>query len=112
MSKVFALNLRNYRLLAHMTQGELAEAAGITRASVNNYELGRSEPPFEVLCKFAEVLGVELSNLVTEHEIVGENHRKWLLSDEEAAIIQAYREADPIYQGVALTILREHKKNG
>lgn len=112
MSKTFANNLRNYRLLMHMTQTDLGNAVDSNRGTINNYEQGRSEPSFEMLCKMADVLGVSIVDLVTEHETFPDFVRRYQLTDEEAALIDAYREADPIYQGVALTILREHKKNG
>jgi hypothetical protein len=33
-----------------------------------------------------------------------------LVTDDEAGLLQAYREADPIYQNVALDILRSHRR--
>lgn len=43
-----------------MTQFELAEALGITRASVSNYELGRRTPHLSELKRIAEYFGVGL----------------------------------------------------
>ena len=43
-----------------MTQFELAEALGITRASVSNYELGRRAPHISELKRIAEYFGVGL----------------------------------------------------
>ena len=111
MSKTFAENLRNYRLLNHMTQMDLAYASETTRSNINNYESGRSEPSFELLCRFANVLGVEITDLVEEHEGYPDMMRRTLVADEEAALLQAYRAADPVYQRVALDILRAHRRS-
>lgn len=112
MSKIFAKNLKTFRVLAGMTQTDLAYIVGSTRSNINNYEHDHGEPSFEMLCKMADVLGISIVDLVTEHETFPDFVRRYQLTDEESALIDAYREADPIYQGVALTILREHKKNG
>lgn len=110
MSIKFAKNLRAYRALAHMTQTDLAKAVGITRSVVNNYELGRSEPSFENLCRMADALGVEISDLVEGEEQIPDYIRRIQVTDEESALIQAYRKADPVYRGVALEILKNHRK--
>ena len=110
MKKVFGSNLRAYRTAAGMTQLEFAKAVGITRSAVNNYELRGTEPTFELLCRMASVLGVEITDLITERSVIPNYVQRALVTDDEAAILQAYREAEPIYQGVALEILRQHRK--
>lgn len=110
MSENFAKNLRVYRELAHMTQTDLAHAAGTTRSTVNNYERGRADPSIELLCRFADVLGVDILTLVSETEEYPDMMRKVLVTDEEAALIDAYRKAYPTYQVVAMDILKQHPK--
>ena len=112
MSKVFADNLKTYRILADMTQTDLANAIGITRSAVNNYESAKSEPSFEVLCKFASKLGVSIMDLVEEHDPVPDFTRRIQVSDQEAFLLDIYRKADPTYQSVAVDILRAHPKGG
>ncbi len=112
MSRTFAKNLRAYRTMAHMTQADLAKAAETTRSAVNNYELAKSEPSFEVLCKFSTVLGVSFDDLINEHEYYQEFIRRVQVTDEEWAVLNAYRAADPVYRVIALDILRAHKKGG
>lgn len=109
MSQIFAKNLRAYRMMSRMTQQDLASAAGVTRSAINNYEAGKSEPSFEALCHLADILGVSLTELVTQHEIP-DYARRELVTDDESAVLQAYREADPVYQSVALDILRSHRR--
>lgn len=109
MSKMFAENLRTYRQMANLTQEDLARSVSITRNAVANYESGRSEPNFEILCKFAEILGVDIMDLLSEGT-VPDYMRRVQVTDEEWALLQAYREADPIYQTVAMDVLRSHKR--
>lgn len=109
MSKVFGDNLRTYRTLARMTQTDLANAAGITRSAVNNYEAAKSEPNFETLCRFADILGVGITELVTEHS-VPDYVRRVQVTDAEAFLLDIYRNAESTYQGVAVDILRAHQK--
>ena len=112
MGKFFGKNLKSFRTSAGMTQTELAKALGITRSSVNNYESRNTEPTFEILCKMASVLGVEITDLITEQTVIPNFIRMAQVTDKESALLQAFREADPIYQGVALDILRQHQKEG
>ena len=109
MSQTFAQNLKAYRQLARMTQQDLATSTGVTRSAINNYEAGKSEPSFEALCHISDILGVSLTDLVTDHEIP-DYARRELVTDDESAVLQAYREADPVYQSVALDILRSHRR--
>ena len=110
MSRTFAENLRLYRNMLGLTQTELAKAVGITRSAVNNYEAAQSEPSFEVLCKFADVLGVELTALIQKRLDIPNYIRTAQITDDESALLQAYRGADPVYQTVALEILRGHQQ--
>lgn len=110
MSKIFAVNLRTYRLLAGMTQNDLANATGITRSAVNNYECAKSEPSFAVLCRFAAALGVDLEVLVTEQHVTPDTVRRVQVTDAEWALLDVYRKADPTYQTVAYDILKAHRR--
>ena len=109
MSKIFGDNLKTYRLMAKMTQLDLANSVGVTRNAIANYEVGRSEPNFETMCLLSAALGVDLNDLVRKHTPGGEPTIRFQITEEEHGLIQAYREADPIYKGIALDILRTHK---
>jgi DNA-binding XRE family transcriptional regulator len=49
-----------------MTQEELARAAGVAAASVNNIEMGRQDPGLSMAQKLAGVLGLSLDALTEE----------------------------------------------
>ena len=109
MSILFGKNLRTYRMMAGLTQEYLAKSAGVTRNAIANYESGRSEPNFEQLCVFSRTLGVEVSDLITEHLEYPQYVHRMQVTDDESALLQAYRDADPVYRNVVLDILRSHK---
>lgn len=52
-------NLRRLREAKHLTQDELGEMAGISGQTVQNIEVGRSEPQPRVRAELARALGVE-----------------------------------------------------
>ena len=110
MSKVFAENLRFYRRNLGITQEELARRVGSTRSSINNYESAKSEPSFEALCCLTRELGVDLDQLLLEQDYTTPYIHIRQVTDDEAALLQVYREADPVYQNVAYDILKQHKK--
>lgn len=55
--------LRQLRIDRGLTQGELAEAAGIGKASLETYESGRSEPRLGTLGSLLAVLDADLAEL-------------------------------------------------
>lgn len=112
MSKVFAKNLRAFRMSLGITQEELAKRVGSTRSSINNYESGKSEPNFEMFCRLISQLGLEPDQLLYEQDFGIPYVCTRQVTDDEAALLSAYREADPVYQTVALDILRQHRKAG
>lgn len=60
MSNDIGRKLKNLRHEKRITQGQLAEAIGITRSTISNYEIGRRTPRLKDLQNIAKVLGVGL----------------------------------------------------
>lgn len=112
MSKVFGKNLRFYRSNLGITQEELARRVGSTRSSINNYESAKSEPSFEALCRLTSELGVDLDQLLMEQDYTVPYISTRQVTEDEIAVLDAWREAEPVYQTVALDILRQHRKAG
>ena len=57
--------IKEYRLLRKLTQGELAEKAGVTRATICNIESGtQKDVKVGNLKRIAEALNVEMSELI------------------------------------------------
>lgn len=62
-----ALFMRDARIKAGLSQGELAEALGYKSAQfVSNWERGVSSPPLALLRKLATVLGVDIVKIKTK----------------------------------------------
>ena len=61
---LFSKRLRSAREVQQMTQAELAIKAGVTRASINKYEHGRSVPNVDILKALSDVLLVSSDWLI------------------------------------------------
>lgn len=64
MKDVIAGNMIRYRKALRLSQERLAEMAGVTRQSINNYEKGKTLPDSKTLSSLAYVLGVGLDDLL------------------------------------------------
>lgn len=58
MAKAFGETLRSLRESYPMTADELAQAAGLSRQTVHNYETGNRSPTWDAVQKLAAALGV------------------------------------------------------
>lgn len=63
--------LKTLRKGRKLTQQELADRLGVTRATISNYEVGRRSPHLSELQRFAEFYGVDLSyfGIATKDEV-------------------------------------------
>lgn len=64
MKEIIAGNLVHYRKGLRLSQEELAEIAGVTRQSINNYENARTLPDSKTLSALARALDVTLDDLL------------------------------------------------
>lgn len=110
MSKVFAENLRFFRTNLGLTQEELAKRTGTNRNTIANYEQGRAEPSFQLLCALCRELGVDAEQLITEQDLTTPYIYTRQVTEDEIALLDAYRNADAVYQTVALDILNQHRR--
>lgn len=62
--KYLAHNIKKYRKLQGLTQGELAERLFVTAQNVSKWETGKSVPDLDNLCKLTEVFGVSPDRLL------------------------------------------------
>ena len=58
-------NICRLRTANNLSQGELAEALGVSRQSVSKWETDASVPELDKLVKLASLFGVTLDQLVT-----------------------------------------------
>ena len=60
MTDIVGKKLQELRKARRLTQQQLADKMGVTRATVSNYEVGRRSPHLSELKRFAEFYGVGL----------------------------------------------------
>lgn len=63
MINTFASNLSYFRKRDGLSQQKLADALGISRSALANYEQGRREPDFETEEKIADYFNVDINTL-------------------------------------------------
>lgn len=56
--------LRERRNTLHMTQDEVAEALGVTRQTISNWENGRSYPDIERIIRLSDIYQLSLDELL------------------------------------------------
>ena len=78
--------IQNRRKELNMTQGDLAEAVGTTKATVSRWESGN-------IHKMKRSMIVALSNVLMLDPIIFLQHEEVLFPDE-VEVIEAYRNAD------------------
>lgn len=64
--------VRDCRLAEHMTQRELAEAAGISVVYLSNIENGKRNPSISVAYRIADVLGRDVTDVFPPSEYMDE----------------------------------------
>ena len=67
----FGNRLRLLREAANLTQSELADRAGMSKAGIANLEQGRRKPEWDTLQKLAKALSVPLDSFTGDSEKEG-----------------------------------------
>lgn len=60
MSTVFDLSLKAVRVNAELTQEEFADILGVTKSTICNWEMGKSEPSLSELRKISDVTKIPM----------------------------------------------------
>jgi putative transcriptional regulator len=69
--------LKVYRAMEDITQGELAERVGVSRQAINSIETGKYDPSLELAFKLAEEFDCQIEDVFTyEGEEDGEREGK------------------------------------
>jgi transcriptional regulator with XRE-family HTH domain len=110
-SNAFVRNLNFLMARRGISQADLAAKLGVSSAIVSNWCTGKKNPRMDNVARIAEILNATIGQFTDEDscddavcDIVSS------LSGEESELLDLYRAADPIYQGVAKDILREHPR--
>lgn len=88
------------------SQAQLADAMGLRRSAIGNYERGIREPDLDTIEAFADFFDVSVSDLMGREE---PNYRyQFVLTAGERRLIAAYRLAESYAQKVALQTLENN----
>lgn len=68
ISSIFGLNVRDARLTAHMSQGELARQSGLQQQYVSQIERGQQNVRIDTAVRLANALGLELWTMLTRDD--------------------------------------------
>ena len=91
----YNLRIAEVRKAAKVTQEELAKRLGINRATLSKYENGTIDLSLSQFQKIASVLGVPLSQLLTQNEQIGTAYLEYFSSDtNEGRSRQLHRSFD------------------
>lgn len=85
--KVFVEKLKGLRMAKFKTQQNFADELKIPLTTYNQYELGRSEPDFDMIIKISNLLEVSIDELLTGVE---NNKEKYYVLDCIKSILQKF----------------------
>lgn len=68
VKNIVARNIAVYRKRAHLTQTELAQKLNYSDKSISKWERGEGLPDAVILSQMAEIFGVSVSDLMSEHD--------------------------------------------
>lgn len=102
--------IKEARRAAGVTQKELGAAVGKGESTISEWESEKRSPDVELLPAIAACLHTTVAALVGEEvpPIVLREVHTVAASEEENRLLQAYRNADPVYKVIALELLTNH----
>lgn len=100
--KSLGTRLKAFRTQARLTQEQVAEEVGLTKATVSNWETDVSRPDIPSLIVLRKLYGVTLDVLICGDSPEGEG---LLLSASERNLIQRFRSLPPKKREAALNLL-------
>lgn len=107
----FSRRLSQLRTSRGLTQGELADALGMSRSAIGMYEQGRREPDFITADAFADYFSVSLSYLLGSTDDKGTYPRH----GEDDELLRAYYGASEetrriVRYALGMEIVQENQK--
>lgn len=105
--------LKELRAEHHLTQQELADAPGVTRQSVSNWERGKNLPDIETIVCISEICGISLDTLILGKDGKSEMKEKLVRDGADGAREQRFELAAAMgavlmLAGIALWFVKAH----
>ncbi|XZM77683.1 helix-turn-helix domain-containing protein [Clostridium perfringens] len=96
--------IKYFRKEEKLSQDELANKSGISRNALSNYELNKRQPNITVLKKIADVLKIEIDDLIIKtNSAIGHDYKTNL--DADFKTLKEYREKKKLSQEQLSTLL-------
>ena len=87
----FAETVRNLMDMRGLTQKQLAEAAGVTEATISRYAGGKTQPEISIVARLAKVLGVSVDYLCGVTDLPAPRES---LGEELVTLLRHYERTD------------------
>lgn len=97
--------LKEARIQKNMTQPELANAVGVSKGAIGNYETDVSSPKETILIKLMEVLEIDANYLYQDYIRIDAQ-----ITAEESTLLDLYRGANDQARSDAVDILQKHQR--
>ena len=88
------MKLKELREQTGLSQYEIAPLLGIGRATYANYEIEKTQPTIETLCKIADYFGVSLDYLC-EHKTINKNEIGYL-NEQQRQLVEIIKNLNEI----------------
>lgn len=103
MAMTFADTLRELRIKQNLSQQQLANKLFVSRSSVAHWETGRHIPDAVLLSRIAQVLGIDISVLITSADAAPEAPCVIIVDDEELLLAGALPILSEAMPGATIT---------
>lgn len=103
-------NLKKLRTKNGVTQGQLADAVGVSQQSINKYENHNIEPDIDTLIAIADFFNTSVDELVGHYSNTEDNNIAFRLNNDELRLISQYRFLDQKQKESIQLILENYNK--
>lgn len=62
--------LKHYRVVAKLSQQEVADKLGVDRVTYSKYENNKTVPPFDLMVRFSKLMNVDISAFASKQESI------------------------------------------
>lgn len=112
---MFKIRIRELREAAgYRSQQSFADAFGVAQSTVGGWEAGKREPNFQTLMRLADFFDTTVDHLLGRSGAAHPHELKTAptaLSDEERAIVSAYRVASPDDRAIIDNIVSRYTRS-
>ena len=98
--------LKSLRKLNKLTLVDVGKKLGVSKATVQRYESGEIDIPYDRICQLAEIYNVEPGYLFPNHSKGKSDKDKEAETQKALALYQLYKQANPQIQSAVEVLLK------